>query len=103
METPARRSWVRTARWSPGPGRLLVFAHELQQVLDVSLDLDLRIDLRDPAGLVDHERGALDAQVLLPVEVLHLVDAEQLRDRGVLVGQERERQLLFVAKMKVRF
>src|SRR5262245_33776107 len=55
---------------------LLILAHELQQVVDVVLDLHLGVDLRHPSGLVDHERGALDAHVLLAVEVLLLVHAE---------------------------
>src|SRR5215831_16306773 len=88
----------RSQRSNRANRRSLVFAHKLEHVVHVAIYFDLRPDLRDPAGAVDDHGGALDAHVLLAVQVLLLVHAVELRDRSVLVGEQRERQLVALAK-----
>ncbi len=56
---------------------------------------------RLPLG-VDDEGRALDAHVLLAREALLDPDAVPLRDRVILVGEERERELVLVAELRMR-
>src|SRR6267378_4368635 len=79
-----------------------IFADEFQQVLNVAFDLHLGIDLRHASGAIDHERGALDSHVLLAVEILLFVHAEHLRHRGVLVREQRKRELVLLPEVLMR-
>src|SRR5690606_13633890 len=63
-------------------------SHDLQDFGDVTRHLDPAPLVRERAGAVDHERGALDAAHLAAVHVLQLHDAEALAQRFVGIGDQ---------------
>src|SRR5213078_800551 len=66
----------------------------LLHLVDVAADLDLAPHLADHAILVDQEGGAVDAHVLAAIEALLDPGAVPLADLAVLVGHQREVELV---------
>src|SRR5262249_25505981 len=91
---------------SPGPlpgGEATLRSPDLfEDLLGVSLGLDLRPDGGDPALRVDHVRHAVDAHVLAAIERLLAPDLVGLQDLLVRVGDQRERQVVLFGELLVR-
>jgi hypothetical protein len=73
----------------------------LEHLLGVGVRLDPQHRLCHPSVLVDHERRALDAPVLLPAEALLFPDAVTLCDLVLGIGEERERQPVLLLELDV--
>jgi hypothetical protein len=74
----------------------------LQDSIGVAFDMDFREDPRDPALRVDHERRALDSQVLNPIKSPLSPYAERLGRLMFRVGQQAERQAEFRSELQLR-
>src|ERR1700730_5068787 len=75
--------------------------HCLQHLVDMAGHFHLVPDLGDGASLVDQEGGALDAHVLAAIEALLDPGSVLLADLAVLVGHQREVELVFLLELVV--